>query len=117
MAGPSVVLIPHAYQGALLGKVGAFSGTLGQLYGLSLLLIPTILTIVVVRWDGRANGDPKALACLWTGGLTLAAPRLIGDGSALAEMTVFGASVGVGTLAMIWGLLWLGLRFIAEFRG
>lgn len=117
MAGPSIVLEPHTYDGVLLGFVGSFPSVVGQVIGLALLLVPTILSILITRWDGRSNADPKALACVWAGAIALALPRLVGGGSAQAEIILFGSSFGIGALAFIGGLVWLGLRFIGERRG
>jgi hypothetical protein len=116
MAGASIRLIPHAHDGALLGLASGFEGVMGQTYALGLLFAATVLTILVVRWQWQANGDPQALGAVWGGALAIALPRLMGDGTGLAELELFGLSAGVGDLALIWGLLWLTWRFVGELR-
>lgn len=116
LAGASIRLVPHAREGMLLGLGSGMTGFSGQVYGLGLLFVATMLTILVTRWQWRANGDPQALAALWAGGLIEAVPRVLGDGTGLAELEMFGMSTGVGDVALIWGALWMAWRFVGELR-
>lgn len=116
MAGPSIVLLSHAHEGAVFGLGSGLSGLNGQVYALGILFVATALSILVARWRWSANGDPRALALVWSGGIVLGLPRLMGDGAGLAELKLFGLSAGIGDLALCLGLLWLGLRFLGEFR-
>lgn len=116
MAGPSIRLLAHVREGLMFGLGPEMTGFNGQLYALALLLVATVLTIVIARWRWSANGDPRALALVWAGGLVLGLPRLMGDGSGLAELQLSGLSAGIGDLALCLGLVWLGLRFLGEFR-
>ncbi len=87
---------------------------LGSIWGLALLAIATIVTIVVVRWTRRTKGDALLLGTLWVGVCLHALPRLFMGGPSLAEMQIASLSFGVGDLAILWALLWLTWRFIAE---
>ncbi len=116
MAGPSIRLLPHLREGGLLGFGSGLTGFQGQVYGLGLLFVATLTTILVIRWKWRANGDPQALGAIWGGAIALGLPRLAGSGAGLAELEFFGMSAGVGDLALIWGVVWLGLRLVGELR-
>lgn len=117
MAGEAIVLVPRRHDGALFGLgPGVFVGFVGQVYALGLLLLATIMTIVVVRWDSRSAGDGMILGLAWGGALAGALPRLVGDGRGSAELDLFGLHTGIAELALLWSLVWLVVRLVAESR-
>ncbi len=90
---------------------------LGPIYGLALLAVATVLGILVLRWSRRTRGDALALGALWGGLVVHAMPRLIGPGSSFAEFAVGGLHAGIADLAILWAVIWLLWRVVAELRG
>ena len=118
LAGPQLTLGPFHHDGLLFGLAsGGFEGFLGQVVALAYLLVATIVTILVTRWQYRTGWDNHALGLVWGGAAALAWPRLAGDGSGAAELQAFGLLTGVGSLALVWGTVWLLVRLVAELRG
>lgn len=117
MAGDAIVLVPRRHDGALFGLgSGMFEGFVGQVYALGLLLVATVMSIVIVRWEGRAAGDGLILGLAWGGAVAGALPRLVGDGRGSAELDLFGLHTGIAELALLWALVWLVVRLVAESR-
>lgn len=95
------------------GLVGGGAGT-GLAIGL--LVLAAVATVLVVRWRWRTRGDAAALGALWGAVIIEALPRLLGDGTGLAELQLGGLPTGLGDLCLAWAVLWLGWRAIAEAR-
>ena len=117
LAGPQLALGPFHHRGLVFGLAdGSFDGFMGQVVALGYLLLATVVTIVVSRWQYRTGGDSRALGLVWGGAAALAWPRLAGDGSGVAELQAFGLLTGVSSLALVYGLVWLSIRAVAELR-
>lgn len=113
--GETLRLLPAPRSGAPFDLLApALTGVAGQLWGLALLALASAVTIVVVRWRWRDAGDALALGVLWAGCLTLALPRLLGDGAGLTEIAFVGVPTGIGDLALFSALAWLCWRAVAE---
>ncbi|MEM6994480.1 MAG: hypothetical protein AAF721_28450 [Myxococcota bacterium] len=116
LLGTAVQLAPTVRDGGPFGLLpGTFGGVMGQIWGLSLIALAVVVTILVVRWRYRHAGDTLALGVLWGACGVLALPRLLGTGG-VAEITVAGVSTGIGDAALAWALGWLVWRAIAEAR-
>ena len=117
LVGDAVILLPAASNGGPLGLLGStLSATHGPLWALAVLALASTVSILVGRWRYRDPGDAHALAALWAGSVTLAVPRVLGGGSGLTEIAIGGMPTGIGELAVLWSLLWLAWRAIAEAR-
>ena len=68
------------------------------------------------RWRWRSTGDATALGATWGAALILALPRLMGDGAGMAELHLGGMATGLGDFALLWVVIWLSWRAIAEAR-
>jgi len=111
-------LSPVAWEG-LPGGLGAgvLSGGVGMGWAVALGALALAATVVVGRWRWRSRGDALALGALWGAVLVLAVPRLLQGGAGLAELQLLGSlATGVGDLALVWSILWLGGRALAEAR-
>lgn len=110
-------LSPAVRDGGPLGLGGGLlGGAAGQGWAIALLLVAAVVTGLVLRWRWRTRGDAAALGALWGAAIVLAVPRLLGDGTGLAELHVGGLATGLGDLALGWAALWLSWRAIAEAR-
>ncbi|MEE9382471.1 MAG: hypothetical protein V3V08_03555 [Nannocystaceae bacterium] len=92
-------------------------GQVGMAYGATLLALAALLTSLVLRWKWRTPADAHALAAVWAGALITGIPRLVSEGRGLGEISIYGTATGLGDLALVWGLLWLIVRWLAERRG
>jgi hypothetical protein len=88
----------------------------GQVWGLALFGMATVITIVVIRWQWRTRGDALALGTLWAGVLIHGSPRLLHEGTTFTELGLWGFSTGLGDVTLAWALLWLSWRLVAELR-
>jgi hypothetical protein len=103
--------------GAWLGLgAGAFTGFTGQLYGLTLLFIPSLAAVLLLRWQWAGPTDPRVIAVLAAAGIMDAVPRILGDGTGLAPFELAGMPFGLDDLALPLGLLVLLSRVIGELR-
>lgn len=114
----SPITLNHAArEGMFFGLAeGSFVGPVGQLYGLALLAIAAIATVLLLRWQWRANGDPRIVGALLAGAWIEGVPRLINEGVGLSQMDVFGLSLNLGDFAFLFGLVWVISRAIGEWR-
>jgi hypothetical protein len=87
----------------------------GMVWAYALLAVAAVVSVLVVRWRWRSTGDALALGALWGAAVILATPVLVG-GTASAELHFGGLATGLGDLALVWALGWLGWRAIAEHR-
>ena len=97
------------------GPFGLVGGAGGSWVGYAMLAVALVVTILVWRWRWRSSGDPLALGALWGGAIVLALPRLFA-GARLTELELGSVATGLGDLALLWALAWLGWRAIAEAR-
>ncbi len=88
----------------------------GQVWGLALFGIATIVTILVVRWQWRTRGDVLALGTLWAGVAMHGAPRLLHRGTTFTELELWGFATGLGDFTIAWAAVWLAWRLVAELR-
>jgi hypothetical protein len=85
----------------------------------ALLALAAVVSVLVLRWRWRTTGDALALGTIWGAAVILAAPALAGTGTAelqLGQAGAGGLATGLGDLALVWALGWLGWRAIAEMR-
>ncbi len=117
LLGEVVMLVPQRHGHALFGVLdGGLTGAAGHVFALFVLALATIVTIIVLRWRWRSAGDAFALGVLVSGALIHAVPRLAGDGTHPTELVVVGVPVGIGDLALLWAIIWIPWRFVAEAR-
>jgi hypothetical protein len=117
LLGPFVTLIPRARNGLPFGLLDEqLVGFNAQVWGLSLLALAAIVTILVWRWRWQDSGDGLALGALWGGVLVHGAPRAAGSGVTFTEINLLDFGVGIGDVAVAWGVVWLLLRWIGELR-
>ncbi len=111
-------LSPVVRDGGPLGLgSGLLAGGAGQGWAIALLAVAAVVSILILRWQWRTPGDAAALGALWGAVVILAGPRLVsGDGTGTAELHLGGLATGLGDLALVWALLWLLWRFLAESR-
>ena len=95
---------------------GALDGDAGRFWAYGLLAVAALVTILVWRWRWRSTGDATALGATWGAALILALPRLMGDGAGMAELHLGGMATGLGDFALLWVVIWLSWRAIAEAR-
>jgi hypothetical protein len=111
--GAGLTLAPQARAAATPFEIGLPAG-FGPVWGLALIAIATVLSILFLRWRWRIPGDALALGTFWAGALLHALPRMLAGGSTVTELQIGSLGTGVGDLAIAWALLWLVWRFIAE---
>lgn len=99
--------------GIARGSLGAGSG---QIAAFVLLGVGLLVTVALVRWRWRSPGDALALGTLWGAIAIEAGPRLRSGGAGMAELQLGGLSTGLGDIALLWVLLWLSWRLLAEAR-
>lgn len=110
-------LSPLVRDGGLLGiGAGLLDGSAGGIWAIGVLAIAAVVSILVLRWRWRSPGDALALGALWGAAIVESGPRLLSEGTGTAELSIGGASTGLGDLALLWAVLWLGWRVIAESR-
>lgn len=110
-------LSPAVRDGGPLGLgAGLLGASAGQGWAIALLAMAAIVSVLVFRWQWRSVGDASALGALWGGVVILAGPRLVGDGTGMAELHLGEMATGLGDLALLWALVWLGWRLFAELR-
>lgn len=116
IAGDAIRLHLQGRPGAFFGMGGGLLEGMGPVWGLLLLALATVVTILVLRWKWVSGVDTLPLACIWAGAFILGVPRVLGsaDGAALASLQFFGITTSLGDLALLWGLAWLGWRAAAE---
>lgn len=110
-----VRLVPGSRSGAFLDFIPIPPDS-SALFGLGLLAVTTIVSILVLRWRWRIPADALALGTAWAGVGMLAAPRLLGHGVAYTDVTIGAVSSGLADFAVGWSIVWLGWRVIAEAR-
>jgi hypothetical protein len=88
----------------------------GAAWAYALLALAVVVSVLVLRWRWRSTGDAWALGALWGAVLVLALPALAGAGGGMAELHFGGLATGLGDLALVWVIAWLGWRAIAELR-
>lgn len=108
-------LVPGARSNALLGLVDVPAES-AALLGLGMLAFATVVSILVLRWSWRIPADALALGTLWAGLGILAAPRVMGLGVSFTEVVLGGVAFGLADFAVVWAMLWLGWRAVAEAR-
>lgn len=98
------------------GPLGLGGSAVGGAWGYALLAAAALVSILVLRWKWRSRGDAAALGALWAAAIIEAGPRLLGGGAGTAELHLGGMVTGLGDIALLWVVLWLGWRVIAELR-
>lgn len=117
LLGPLVTLLPRVRVGAPFGLLDEqLAGFAGQAWGLGLLALAAIATILIMRWRWRDAGDALALGALWGGALVHGVPRAQGAGNTFTEINLLDFGVGIGDLAFGWGIVWLLWRLVGELR-
>jgi hypothetical protein len=117
LLGPFITLIPRARNGLPFGILEEqLAGFNGQMWGLGLLAIAMVITILIWRWRWQDVGDGLALGAIWGGVLVHGVPRAIGSGATFTEINLLDFGVGLGDLALGWGVVWILLRWIGELR-
>ena len=108
-------LVPR--DGALFGLgSGAFVGSAGQLLALGMLALAAIGSVLLMRWQWRAHGDPRIIGALLAGAWIEAFPRLAGDGRGLTQLDVFGLGLNLADFAFVLGAIWILTRAWGEWR-
>lgn len=117
LLGPFVTLVPTARNGLPFGILEEqLVGFTGQVWGLAMLALAAIVTILVWRWRWQDAGDGLALGAMWGGVLVHGVPRATGSGATFTEINLLDFGVGLGDLALAWGVIWILLRWIGELR-
>jgi hypothetical protein len=110
-----VVLVPAVRSGATPMDI-AIPEAAADVWGLALLAIATVASMVMLLRRNRNGGDALALGTLWAGTAIHGLPRLVGPGTSFTEIAVAGVGVSIGDLALVWAGLWLAWRLVAGSR-
>ncbi len=112
-----LVLNFAAREGAIFGLgAPAVVGPIGQLYGLAALALAAIVSVLLLRWQWRAVGDPRIVGVLAAGAWIEALPRFLNGGLGITELELFGVGMHLGDLALALGVLWALSRALGEWR-
>jgi hypothetical protein len=113
--GLGVAVVPMTRTGATPLDIALPAG-LGPVWGLALLGVATVVSILFLRWRWRIAGDAMALGTFWAGALLHGLPRMLLGGTTITELQIGAWGIGIGDLALAWGGVWLGWRAVAELR-